>query len=90
MAAASPRVNPDTGGWCMVHRYRVIVEPEDDGSYAVWVPALPGCVSQGDTFEEAMANIREAIQCYLESCLKHGEQVPDEAAMHEWTVEVPA
>lgn len=74
----------------MAHRYRVMLEPEEEGGYSVWVPALPGCVSQGDTFEEALANIREAIECYLESCLKHGEPVPDETGMPEWTVEVSA
>ena len=72
----------------MVHRYRVMLEPEEDGGYAVWVPALPGCVSQGETRDEALANIREAIQCYLESCLKHGESIPVEAVMEEATVEV--
>ena len=74
----------------MAHRYRVILEPEPDGSYAVWVPALPGCVSQGESPEDALRNIREAIQCYVESALKHGEALPDEAAMTEATVEVPA
>ena len=74
----------------MVHRYRVILEREEEGGYAIWVPALPGCVSQGEAPEEALANIREAIQCYLESSLKHGEPLPDEAAMSEWTVEVGA
>lgn len=74
----------------MVHRYRVILEPEEEGGYAIWVPALPGCLSQGETPEEALANIREAIQCYLESSLKHGEPLPDEATMSEWTVEVGA
>ena len=72
----------------MARRYRVILEPEADGGYAVWVPALPGCVSQGETPEEAFANIREAIQCYLESSLKHGESLPDESAMVDATVEV--
>jgi antitoxin HicB len=72
----------------MSHRYRVILEPEADGGYAVWVPALPGCVSQGETREEALTNIREAIQCYLESCLKHGEPIPEEAGLEEATVEV--
>ena len=72
----------------MVHRYRVILEWEEDGGFAVWVPALPGCVSQGETRDEALANIREAIQCYLESCLKHGEPIPVEAKMEEATVEV--
>ncbi|MBI2155115.1 MAG: type II toxin-antitoxin system HicB family antitoxin [Candidatus Rokubacteria bacterium] len=72
----------------MVYRYRVILEPEPEGGYAVWVPALPGCVSQGDTRDEALGNIREAIQCYIESALKHGEGVPDESTMTEATVEV--
>ncbi len=72
----------------MAHRYHVILDPEEDGGYAVWVPALPGCVSQGETREEALANIREAIQCYLESCIKHGELIPDETTLEEATVEV--
>jgi antitoxin HicB len=73
----------------MIHRYRVMLEPEEEDGYAVWVPALPGCVSQGETPEEALANIREAIQCYLESSLKHGEPIPSDTAMVECTVEVP-
>ena len=72
----------------MVYRYRVILEPEDEGGYAVWAPSLPGCVSQGATRTEALVNIREAIQCYLGSCLKHGEPIPVEARMEEATVEV--
>jgi antitoxin HicB len=72
----------------MIYRYRVILEPESEGGYAVWVPALPGCVSQGESREEALAHIREAIQCYVESALKHGETLPDETTMTEATVEV--
>ncbi len=72
----------------MTRRYEVILEPEADGGYAVWVPTLPGCVSQGETREEALANIREAIQCYVESALKHGEPLPDESTMVRETVEV--
>lgn len=45
---------------------RVILEPSEDGGYSVRVPTLPGCISEGDTREEALANIREAIQLYLE------------------------
>jgi len=69
--------------------YRVMLEPDlDDGGYTVWVPVLPGCVSQGESLEEALANIREAIQCWEESALKHGEELPDESAMTEVTVPV--
>ena len=46
---------------------RTIYEPSDEGGYTVYVPALPGCVSEGDTVEEARQNIREAIALYLES-----------------------
>jgi predicted RNase H-like HicB family nuclease len=47
-------------------RFRVIVEPSDEGGFTVYVPALPGCIREGETAEEALANIREAIGCYLE------------------------
>lgn len=47
-------------------KLRVILEPSDEGGYTVYVPSLPGCISEGDTFEEAMDNIREAIHLYLE------------------------
>ncbi len=72
----------------MTRDFRVMLEP-DDGGYSVWVPALPGCVSQGDTAEEALANIREAIQAYVESAHRHGDPLPDEDSLVEMTVEVP-
>jgi len=43
-------------------RYTVVLEQEEDGGYVVSVPALPGCVSQGDTRTEALNNVREAIE----------------------------
>jgi predicted RNase H-like HicB family nuclease len=45
---------------------RVVLEPSDEGGFTVYVPALPGCVSEGETEEEALENIREAIGLYLE------------------------
>ena len=45
---------------------RVVLEPSDEGGYTAYIPALPGCISEGDTREEAMANIREAVELYLE------------------------
>ena len=45
---------------------RVVLEPSDDGGYTIYVPSLPGCISEGDTRDEALANIAEAIQLYLE------------------------
>jgi predicted RNase H-like HicB family nuclease len=46
---------------------KILYEPSDEGDYTVYVPALPGCISEGDTLEEARENIREAIELYLES-----------------------
>lgn len=49
-------------------RFKVILEPcLEDGGYTVYVPALPGCISEGDTEEEALHNIQEAIDLYLET-----------------------
>jgi predicted RNase H-like HicB family nuclease len=53
-------------------KFRVIVEPDEDGVFVAECPTLPGCVSQGTTRAEAMANIRDAIQGYLHSLEKHG------------------
>lgn len=47
-------------------KLRVVLEPSPEGGYTVYVPSLPGCISEGETTEEALANIREAIELYLE------------------------
>jgi len=47
-------------------KVRIILEPSEEGGYTASVPSLPGCISEGDTREEALANIREAIELYLE------------------------
>ncbi len=47
-------------------KLKVILEPSDEGGFTAIVPALPGCISEGDTQEEALKNIREAIELYLE------------------------
>jgi len=47
-------------------KLQVILEPSDEGGYTVSVPALPGCISEGDNIDEALANIKEAIELYLE------------------------
>jgi antitoxin HicB len=53
--------------------FRVIIEPEEDGIFVAECPALPGCVSQGHSRDEAIKNIRDAIQGYLRSLVKHNE-----------------
>jgi predicted RNase H-like HicB family nuclease len=47
-------------------KLQVVLEASDEGGFSALVPALPGCISEGDTREEALANIREAIELYLE------------------------
>ena len=57
-------------------KMRVLIEPDEDGKFVATCPTLPGCISEGDTRQEALANIREAIAAYIESLRKHGEPVP--------------
>jgi antitoxin HicB len=67
-------------------RYRVLLEQDEDGVYVAEVPALPGCISQGDTRADALNNIKEAIAGYLESLQAHGEPIPP--SIYEEVVEV--
>jgi predicted RNase H-like HicB family nuclease len=60
-------------------KYTVILDQESDGGYVAIVPTLPGCVSQGDSREEALANIREAAELYIEDCIEAGDPVPSES-----------
>ena len=60
-------------------RYTVVLEEEADGGYVASVPALPGCVGEGDTRAEALANIREAIALYIDDCREAGDPIPTEA-----------
>ena len=67
-------------------RYRVYIEADEDGVLVAEVPSLPGCVAQGATRSEALANVKEAIEVYLESLEAHGEPIPP--AITEEVVEV--
>ena len=71
----------------IVHQYRytVLFEPAEEGGYVVTCPSLPGLVTEGDTLEEARDMAADAIRGYLESLVKHGEEIPLEH--HPATVE---
>jgi predicted RNase H-like HicB family nuclease len=56
--------------------YRVTIEVDEDGVFVAECPTLPGCISQGKTRSEAVANIKDAIEGYLASLKKHGEPIP--------------
>ena len=62
------------------YQYTIILHPEpEEGGYSVSVPALPGCLTQGETIEESIANAKEAISLYLESLIADGEPIPEES-----------
>jgi predicted RNase H-like HicB family nuclease len=69
-------------------KFRVIIEPDEDGVFVAECPNLPGCISQGKTREEAVQNIKDAIAGYLDSLKKHNEAVPP--PISEEVVEIPA
>ena len=62
-------------------KYTVVLERESDGGFVVSVPVLPGCISQGNSREEALANIREAAELYVEDCRLSGDPVPEEDSL---------
>lgn len=70
--------------------YTVQFIPAPEGGYSVNVPSLPGCISEGRTFEETERNAHEVIELYLESLLAHGKRIPqeDEAVSKRITVSV--
>lgn len=70
----------------VIHQYMALFEPDPAGGYTVTIPALPGCISEGDTFEESIANIREAAELYL-SVTRH--QKRDAHPVHDRTVVAP-
>jgi antitoxin HicB len=57
--------------------FKVLLEPDETGGYVVTCPSLQGCYSQGETIEEALTNIREAIQLCLDDLRDRGEPLPD-------------
>jgi len=67
-------------------KFRILIEADEDGGLVVTVPALPGCVSQGATRQDALRNIREAIEGYLDSLRERGEPIPP--PIHEEVIDV--
>ena len=70
--------------------YRILLRKESEGGYTVIVPSLPGCVTYGDTIEEAIKMAKEAIELYIESLKEHGEAIPTEEETFEYTLTVEA
>lgn len=72
----------------MAHRFTVIFEKEEQGGYHVFCPTLPGCHTQSETVEEGVANIREAIELYLETLVEDGLPIPTEDILIK-PIEIP-
>ena len=67
-----------------MRRYSVVLLPDSEaGGYTVLVPALPGCITEGDTLDEALTNAREAIALHVDCLIAGGGPVPDEIAPPE-------
>ncbi|NVO65975.1 type II toxin-antitoxin system HicB family antitoxin [Methanofollis tationis] len=70
--------------------YRILLRREPEGGYTVTVPLLPGCVTYGETIDEAIAMAREAIELYIEDLREKGEDIPTEEGLLEYTLTVEA
>lgn len=70
--------------------YRILLNKEPEGGYTVNVPTLPGCITYGETVDEAIAMAKEAIVLYIESLVAHNEPVPDESNTLEYAITLEA
>ena len=70
--------------------YKVLLNPEPEGGFTATVPSLPGCITYGETVDEAMLMAEEAIVLYVDSLVANDEKVPDETNMLEYVITIPA
>ncbi|WP_221058478.1 type II toxin-antitoxin system HicB family antitoxin [Methanoculleus chikugoensis] len=70
--------------------YQIFLRKEREGGYTVIVPSLPGCVTYGETVDEAIAMAREAVEIYIEELREKGEEIPTEEGLLEYTLTVKA
>jgi len=70
------------------YRFNIVVERDEDGVYIASCPALQGCYSQGDTYKEAVENLKDAIRLHIEARREVGEPIPIEAVIDEVEVNV--
>jgi len=72
----------------MQKTYKILMHKEPEGSYTVSVPALPGCMTYGDTVEHAIQMAQEAIELYIEELHERGEEIPDDSDTLEYSLNV--
>jgi predicted RNase H-like HicB family nuclease len=82
--------HPETGRYrqeAAVRTYAIIIERSDDGGYGAWSPDLPGCVALGDTEQEALSEMKEAMRGHLEVMRERGETIPNPSTVSATTVD---
>ena len=72
----------------MLKTSKILMHKEPEGSYTVLVPALPGCMTYGDTVEHAIQMAQEAIELYIEDLHERGEEIPDDSDTLEYSLNV--
>ena len=70
----------------MQYHYKVMLHKAAEGGFTVTVPMLPGCITEGDTLDEAIEMAKEAIELYIEELVSRGEEVPDDTNTFEYTL----
>lgn len=72
-----------------IAKFTAVFEPAEEGGYVVTIPSLPGCVTEGDTLEEAVEMAKDAISAYVESLKKHKQPLPKESSSFVGVIDVP-
>ncbi|KPM48432.1 type II toxin-antitoxin system HicB family antitoxin [Jiulongibacter sediminis] len=70
--------------------YKILMNREPEGGYTVMVPSLPGCITYGETVDEAIEMAREAIELYIEELKARGESIPDDSQTLEYSISLEA
>jgi len=70
------------------YNYKILLRKEPEGGYTVTVPVLQGCVSFGETIEEAISNSKEAIELYIETLKQYNEEIPNEEDVLEYNLSI--
>ena len=73
-----------------IYNFRIMLRKEPEGGYTAVVPSLPGCVTYGETIDEAIAMAKEAVELYIESLIEHNEPIPSEDGVFEYTLQITA
>ena len=72
-----------------IRNYKILLRKEPEGGFTVFVPSLEGCITYGETLDEAQANAKEAIELYIEALEEDGEEVPSDNNFLEFTLQIP-